>query len=177
MLASDSGIGPVRLLFLRRSISSRVSLVRTVVTTEFMILELAYSRLSSLPRACAPTGLRFTGATTYKVFGPYSTQKTSLIGGGFFCLICCAPPPSLHDVGLSPNNLPLSHTHRGAPAIYVTLEIFLSDLAFLTMGSLYQLLEPVVTTEFSILELACSWPSSLRACAPTGPKSTGADNI
>jgi hypothetical protein len=31
------------------------------------------------------------------------------------------------------------------------------------------LLEPVVTTEFSILELACSRLGSLRACAPTGP--------
>jgi hypothetical protein len=35
----------------------------------------------------------------------------------------------------------------------------------------------VVTTEFSILELACSRPGSIRACAPTGPRSTRADNI
>ena len=40
------------------------------------------------------------------------------------------------------------------------------------------LLEPVVTTEFTILELTYSRPGSLpRACAPTGPRSTGADNI
>ena len=39
-------------------------------------------------------------------------------------------------------------------------------------------LEPVVTTEFTILEQAYSRPGSLpRACAPTSSKSTGADNI
>jgi hypothetical protein len=39
-------------------------------------------------------------------------------------------------------------------------------------------LEPVVTTEFMILELACSRPGSLsRACALTCPRSTEADNI
>ena len=56
-------------------------MLEPVVTTEFTILELAYSRPGSL-RACAPTGPRSTGATTYKAFGPYSTQKTSLIGEG-----------------------------------------------------------------------------------------------
>ena len=33
-----------------------------------------------------------------------------LLNLGFSRLKCCAPPPSLHDVGLNPNNLPLSHT-------------------------------------------------------------------
>ena len=45
------------------------SLLELVVTTEFTIFELAYSRPGSLPRACAPTGPRSTGATTYKVLG------------------------------------------------------------------------------------------------------------
>jgi hypothetical protein len=40
--------------------------------------------------------------TTYKAFGACSTQKTSLIGQGF-------PLPSLHDVGLNPNNLACYH--------------------------------------------------------------------
>ena len=44
-------------------------LLEPVVTTEFTILELAYSRPGSLQRACAPTGPRFTGATTYKALG------------------------------------------------------------------------------------------------------------
>ena len=48
---------------------SRDFLLEPVVTTEFTILELAYSRPSSLPRACAPTGLRSTRATTYKALG------------------------------------------------------------------------------------------------------------
>ena len=73
----------------------------------------------ALPQVPGPPKL-----TTYKAFGPYSTQKTSLIGGDFFRLICCAPPPSLHDVGLNPNNLPLSHT-SGCPRHAVMLEIFI----------------------------------------------------
>jgi len=40
---------------------------------------------------------------------------------------------------------------------------FLSGLAFLTMGSRYQLLEPMVTTEFTVLGLACSRPGSWTA--------------
>ena len=45
-------------------------------------------------------------------------------------------------------------------------------------AALQRLLKPMVTTEFSILKLAYSRPGSLpRACAPTGPRFTGVDNI
>ena len=46
------------------------------------------------------------------------------------------------------------------PPPYVTLEIIFIGFSFSDHGLCYQLLEPVVTTEFSILELACSQPGS-----------------
>jgi hypothetical protein len=95
----------------------------------------------------------------------FLTQKTSLIGEGFSRLICCAPPPSLHDTGLNPNNLPLSHT-SGCPRHDVTLPRFFIGFSFLW---------PQVLA--LIMELACSRPGSLRACAPTGPRSIETDNI
>ena len=58
----------------------RYQLLEPMVTTEFTVLELACSRpglWTVLPQVSSPPEL-----TTYKAFGPYSTQKTSLIGVG-----------------------------------------------------------------------------------------------
>ena len=54
---------------------SRYQLLEPVVTTEFTILELAYSRPGSLPQACAPIGPRSTGTTIYKAFGRDEGRK------------------------------------------------------------------------------------------------------
>ena len=83
----------------------RYQLLEPVMTTEFTILELAYSRTGSLPRVCAPTGLRSTGATTYKTFGPYSTQKTRLIRGVLSPYMLCSPTIAIR-CGTKPQQSP-----------------------------------------------------------------------
>ena len=68
---------------------SRYQLLEPMVTTEFTVLELACSRPGSwtvLPQVSGSPEL-----TTYKAFGPYSTQKISLIRGILPPYMLCSP--------------------------------------------------------------------------------------